>query len=70
MRKTFFSIFMMRRSLLIKSGTTEDIPKQTKAKSEEYRVKLGRLRFGRKGRSHSHVGFASIGSISKKYQVK
>ena len=58
------------KSSLIKSGTTEDIPKQTKAKSEEYRVKLSRLRFGRRGRSHSRVGFASIGSISKKYQVK
>ena len=58
------------KSSLIKSGTTEDIPKQTKAKSEEYRVKLSRLRFGRRGRSHSRVGFASIGSISKTCQVK
>ena len=58
------------KSSLIKSGTTEDISEQTKAKSEEYRVKLSRLRFGRRGRSHSRVGFASIGSISKTCQVK
>ena len=38
--------------------TTEDVPKQTKAKSEEYRVKLGRLRCGLTGRSYSIVTIA------------
>ena len=44
--------------IVTRRWTTEDVPKQTKAKSEEYRVKLGRLRCGLRGRSYSIVTIA------------
>ena len=53
--------------IITKRWTTEDVPKQTKAKSVEYRVKLGGLCCGRRGRSRTIVtlshstGLASIG---------
>ena len=63
-----------KKSSLSVERRKEDVPKQTKAKSEEYRLSLGRLRCERRGCSYSivtfthskgqHYGFASIGGSS------